>query len=85
MANGLERRNDDIFNALALECQDLCDSFYRPLKQNLAAVVAFTGQRVHRPWMDTGEEAGIIRRELIAGLSNNGFLVGVYVMKAVED
>ncbi|KAG2807095.1 hypothetical protein PC116_g21107 [Phytophthora cactorum] len=85
MASGLERKNDDIFNALALECQDLCESFYQPLKQNLATAVAFCGQRVHRPWMDTGEEVGTIRRELIAGLSSNGFLVGVYVMKAVED
>ncbi|GMF32612.1 unnamed protein product [Phytophthora lilii] len=85
MASGLERKNDDIFNALALECQDLCETFYQPLKQNLTASVAFSGQRVHRPWMDTGEEAASIRRELLAGLSSNGFLVGVYVMKAVED
>ncbi|ETK81369.1 hypothetical protein F441_13376 [Phytophthora nicotianae CJ01A1] len=84
MASGLERKNDDIFNALALECQDLCDSFYQPLKHKLATSVALCGQRVHRPWMDTGEDVGIIRRELIAGLSSNGFLVGVYVMKAVE-
>ncbi|KAG1692535.1 hypothetical protein DVH05_025287 [Phytophthora capsici] len=85
MARELERKNDDIFNALALECQDLCEQFYQPLKQNLAAAMAFSGQRVHRSWMDTGEEATIIRRELIAGLSTSGFLVGVYVMKAVED
>lgn len=85
MASGLERKNDDIFNALALECQDLCETFYQPLKQSLAAVVAFSGQRVHRPWMDTGEDAASIRRELIAGVTSNGFLVGAYVMKAVED
>ncbi|KAG2512930.1 hypothetical protein BBO99_00007012 [Phytophthora kernoviae] len=66
MASELERKNDDIFNALALECQDL-------------------GQRVHRSWMDTGEEAASIRRELVAGLSANGFLVGAHVMKSVED
>ncbi|KAG6572623.1 DNA primase [Phytophthora cinnamomi] len=85
MASSLERKNDDIFNALALECQDLCETFYQPLKQNLAAVVAVNGQRVHRPWMDTGEDAASIRRELIAGLTSSGFLVGAYVMKAVED
>ncbi|KAL3670947.1 hypothetical protein V7S43_004132 [Phytophthora oleae] len=85
MAHGLERKNDDIFNALALECQDLCEQFYQPLKQTLASAVAFSGQRVHRSWMDTGEEAASIRRELIAGLSTSGFLVGVYAMKAVED
>jgi hypothetical protein len=85
MADGLERKNDDIFNALALESQDLCETFYQPLKQSLAASVALSGQRVHRPWMDTGEEAASVRRELIAGLTPSGFLVGVYVMKAVED
>ncbi|KAG7377365.1 hypothetical protein PHYPSEUDO_011762 [Phytophthora pseudosyringae] len=85
MANGLERKSDDIFNALALECQDLCETFYQPLKQSLAAAVAVSGQRVHRSWMDTGDDAARIRRELVAGLSSNGFLVGVYVMKAVED
>ncbi|KAH7465590.1 hypothetical protein KRP22_014309 [Phytophthora ramorum] len=85
MASCLERKNDDIFNALALECQDLCEAFYQPLKQSLTTAVAFSGQRVHRPWMDTGEEAASIRRELIAGVSSNGFLVGVYFMKAAED
>ncbi|KAG7392458.1 hypothetical protein PHYBOEH_006355 [Phytophthora boehmeriae] len=85
MANELERKNDDIFNALALECQDLCEAFYQPLKQALAAVVATRGQRVHRSWMDTGEDAASIRRELIAGISTNGFLVGAYVMKSVQD
>ncbi|POM59676.1 hypothetical protein PHPALM_31556 [Phytophthora palmivora] len=84
MASELERKNDDIFNALALECQDLCKTFYQPLKQNLANLVAFSGQRVYRSWMDTGEEANSIRRELVAGLATNGFLVGVYVMKAVD-
>ncbi|OWZ13786.1 hypothetical protein PHMEG_00012833 [Phytophthora megakarya] len=85
MASELERKNDDIFNALALECQDLCETLYQPLKQKLSAAVAFSGQRVYRPWMDTGEETTSIRRELIAGLATNGFLIGVYVMKAVED
>ncbi|KAK1929545.1 Leishmanolysin-like peptidase [Phytophthora citrophthora] len=84
MAHGLERKNDDIFNALALECQDLCEEFYQPLEQNLAAAVAFSGQRVHRSWMDTGEEAAIIRRELIAGLSTSGFLVGVIMTLVVK-
>lgn len=84
-ASSLERKNDDIFNALALECQDLCETFYQPLKQALVSSVALSGQRVHRPWMDTGEDAASIRRELIAGVSSSGFLVGAYVMKAVED
>ncbi|KAL8018247.1 hypothetical protein Plhal710r2_c020g0085731 [Plasmopara halstedii] len=85
MASCLERKNDDIFTALALECQDLCATFYQPLKRSIGTLVAIRGQRLHRSWMDTGEDAARIRRELVAGITSTGFLVGVYIMRAVED
>ncbi|RLN49711.1 hypothetical protein BBJ28_00005030 [Nothophytophthora sp. Chile5] len=85
MASGLERKNDDIFNALSQECKALCQTLYKPFKQMLATNSAVCGQRIHRAWMDTGEGDGLVRRELIAAVSASGFLVGAYVMRAIQD
>lgn len=75
-----ERKNEEIFNALASECQELCATLYRPLKQALTRLGVTCGQRLHRSWMDTEEGGSRIRRELLAGISSTGFLVGVYIM-----